>query len=72
MAAESRRQSARDKASRYAALGVDLPANAASLKDGHQFRGVCASCGASTTIRLTTFEEFTFGLCLPCYFSKAW
>ncbi len=72
MAAERHRQSARDKASRYAALGRDLPADAGSLEDGHQFGGVCPACGMATTLRLTTFEGFSFGLCTPCYFSNAW
>lgn len=26
----------------------------------------------ATTLRLTIFEEFSFGLCIPCYFSNAW
>jgi hypothetical protein len=72
LAAARRRQEARDKASRYAALAKKLPANAATLKDGYQFTGVCDACGAATTVRLTIFEEFRFGLCVPCYFSNAW
>lgn len=72
IAVERHRQRARDKASRYAALGRDLPADAGSLGDGHRFAGVCPSCGMATTLRLTIFEEFSFGLCIPCYFSNAW
>jgi len=73
LAAAHRRQELREKASRFAAQGAaGLPANAASFRDGHQFSGVCASCGASACIRWTHFEEFKFGLCMPCYFSSAW
>lgn len=73
LAAERRRQDLREKAARYAAQGASgLPAIAASARDGHQFLGVCPSCGKSAGLRLTVFEEFTFGLCVPCYFSTAW
>ena len=73
LAADQRRHELREKASRYAVQGASgLPANAASLRDGHHFSGVCPSCGASAGLRLTVFEEFTFGLCTPCYFSRAW
>ena len=72
-AAERKRQDKRDKASVYAAAVCDqLPPNVSSLTDAHQFAGSCAACGESTKLRLTRFEEFTFGLCFRCYFSNAW
>lgn len=73
LAADRRRQDLREKAARYAAQGASgLPAIASSARDGHQFLGVCPSCGKSAGLRFTVFEEFTFGLCVPCYFSTAW
>jgi len=72
-AAERKRQDKRAKASSYAAVARDrLPPEVSSLVDGHQFAGTCAACGASTELRLTRFEELTFGLCFRCYFSNAW
>ena len=73
IAAERKREDKRDRASRYAAVGSHrFPPNVDSLIDGHQFAGTCAACGESTELRLTRFEEFTFGLCFRCYFSNAW
>jgi hypothetical protein len=72
-AAERKREEKRNRASGYAAVGRDrLPPDVSSLMDGHQFAGTCSACGESTDLRLTRFEEFTFGLCFRCYFSNAW
>jgi hypothetical protein len=73
LAAERKRQDKREKASRYAALTAgSLPPNATPLEDGFEFAGSCAACGQSTILRLITFEDLLFGLCIPCYFSTAW
>jgi hypothetical protein len=68
-----KRQASRDKASSYAQRSAATsPPNPLPPKDGSRYNGTCSACGASTILRLTTYEEFTFGLCIPCYFSKAW
>jgi hypothetical protein len=72
-AAEQKRQGMRDKASLFATRSASsLPPHASSLADGSEFEGMCAACGESTNLRLVHFDEFSFGLCLACYFSSAW
>jgi len=72
-AVEQKRQTTREKASFFAARSASsLPPTSASLPDGSGFEGTCAACQRSTNLRLVHFEEFSLGLCIPCYFSKAW
>src|SRR5262249_13306923 len=72
-AAAQKRAAFKAKATRYADLAAaSLPAEVLALKDGSECAGKCAACGEEKRLRLTKFEGLAFGLCVGCYFSKAW
>ena len=72
-AAAMKHREARAKAERHAARSVEsLPEDASEGADGSRYEGRCCSCRKEGELRLTRFEELTFGICFDCYFSSAW
>ncbi len=60
---------ARRKAETYAGASAQLAPDRA---DGSKYQGRCPACGALGDLRLTRYEELSFGICFACYFSSAW
>lgn len=72
-AAAKRHRESRARAETYGTASADgLPENACERADGARYQGRCPACGRRGELRLTRFEELSFGLCLDCYFSSAW